>query len=902
MSDFITVAQCLAPNVMAKTWRKDGGIDGYSRALQFKFKNIPVADIRALDRVLRKLADTPDRCALRGEFLGDDAPGKGQKAGYFSREKINFEPAAHHWIMLDVDKFKCLVADPDEDPEAALREYIFTVLPEEFHGASFSWHLSGSFGHPSTAGVLKAHLWFWLETPYHEEALTAWGRTFQGQVDVSVFRRVQPLYTANPVMADGVVDPVPARSGFAEGVFGDTVPLVIEQKVLARAEVERRASESKGADDHYPDPRLKAGPIGAFCRAFHPILAAAERFLPGAFSLDDGSERRLTWHRGGGSASGAFLAGDDCYIVNTHNTDPHRNRAANAFDLVRVEMFGDLDDDPENWAKDAELPQQKASYKAMMAWAATLPEVRQEMAQTVVTAAGEWADKIRAATDVADLRGVIATGIQEDKRLERIDRDVLLPVMQAKLTELAGVPVSRPAARELVRALPRAREVHSQVAAGAPDWIQDWVFCTNGDIFFNMRSKQKTSTQGFNVLQAARMAPFANEDGKQPPASYMAVNVWHIDTVDQIAYLPQFVTDRVFEFDGVRYANSYMPGGCQEESDTEDGRAAVAYIEAHLARMLPNEREREILLAWIAYCVKEPGKKIRWSPYLCGSPGDGKSFLLDMLRGLLGPANVGVVNGRTLESSFTGWASGRCVNGIEEMKQHGHNRFDSMNNLKTYVSNDFIEVHQKGKDPFWVLNVTNYLLLSNYMDGAPVDDGDRRLFFLRSALGKEEVKALSEAGHYAKLFDLMRAHLGDIRRWLVSRPAHPDFQPDGRAPETAAREQAIELSKSDLEMAVEDILHDGAPGVCRHILSVPHLNAALEAAGVTKLHGRSVASLLSNMGMEAIGFQKWPTGSKKGVRLWANGAAKGFSSNLQKFHGLRHFLDATLTDDLSVKQ
>ena len=45
-----------------------------------------------------------------------------------------------------------------------------------------------------------------------------------------------------------------------------------------------------------------------------------------------------------GSTNGGLVAYDDKFAYSHHGTDPVGNQLANAFDLVRIHLFGDLDD------------------------------------------------------------------------------------------------------------------------------------------------------------------------------------------------------------------------------------------------------------------------------------------------------------------------------------------------------------------------------------------------------------------------------------------------------------------------------------------------------------------------------------------------------------------------------
>jgi hypothetical protein len=294
---------------------------------------------------------------------------------------------------------------------------------------------------------------------------------------------------------------------------------------------------------------------------------------------------------------------------------------------------------------------------------------------------------------------------------------------------------------------------------------------------------------------------------------------------------------------------------------------AVETVRRHFELYLGDGREQELLVSWLAHNVQHPGVKIRWAPYIHGVPGDGKSFFSELVGIAMGGQNVRSLNGSTLESNFTDWAVGYALVAIEEMKQHGHNRYDIMNRLKPFITNTSIEIHPKGKASYTAPNVSNYIIFSNYLDGAPVDEGDRRYMFLSSPLTTADAQRMTREGYFASLFGAVRSHPGAIRKWLLDQPLHPEFDANGRAPDTAVKRTVIELSKSDLELAAEDLIEEGAEGVCAEVISSAHLTRALEARGLEKPATNRVSTLLTKLGfrMAFEGTRKWRGTS---CRVW----------------------------------
>lgn len=234
--DTITVLTSRGP-LLTKRWCADGTIEPYGTAKRFAIEQHRVANIEELSAILRSLEAKPRSCIIRGRPNGTPNP-----EGL--RQNIYFDDTPLRAILIDSDKYVPPLLDPVHEAEAAIEEFIRERLPAAFHSASYHWQLSSSAGHPSKAGTLRVHLWFWLAEPRNGAELNAWSRTakLEAAIDTAVFRPVQPHYTAAPVFDDGVTDPVPRRSGFVRKE-SDSVSLELDAATLAAVDTERAAIE-----------------------------------------------------------------------------------------------------------------------------------------------------------------------------------------------------------------------------------------------------------------------------------------------------------------------------------------------------------------------------------------------------------------------------------------------------------------------------------------------------------------------------------------------------------------------------------------------------------------------------------------------------------------------------------
>lgn len=110
------------------------------------------------------------------------------------------------------------------------------------------------------------------------------------------------------------------------------------------------------------DPAEKPGIVGLFCRTYD-IPSAIDTFLPEVYV--EGDKGRYTFVAGS-TADGAVLYDDGAFMYSHHGTDPCGGKLVNAFDLVRIHLFGDLDDKSDD---DTDITK-TASYKRMCEFAA----------------------------------------------------------------------------------------------------------------------------------------------------------------------------------------------------------------------------------------------------------------------------------------------------------------------------------------------------------------------------------------------------------------------------------------------------------------------------------------------------------------------------------------------------
>lgn len=117
------------------------------------------------------------------------------------------------------------------------------------------------------------------------------------------------------------------------------------------------------------DPFTKGGMVGAFCRAYS-LEEAIEVFLSDIYAPSLMADR---YDYSLADSTAGVIIYNNKYVYSHHATDPACGKLCNAFDLVRIHKFGDLDED-------ADGKKQLPSYKAMIDFCMEDEKVKRQLA------------------------------------------------------------------------------------------------------------------------------------------------------------------------------------------------------------------------------------------------------------------------------------------------------------------------------------------------------------------------------------------------------------------------------------------------------------------------------------------------------------------------------------------
>lgn len=103
------------------------------------------------------------------------------------------------------------------------------------------------------------------------------------------------------------------------------------------------------------NPREKKGIIGAFCRCYD-VPSAIDKFLGEVYEPCLNSANVRYTYKLGSTSAGVVIYGNGDFAYSNHATDIASGQLCNAFDLVRLHLFHDLDEDADPNTPVAKLP------------------------------------------------------------------------------------------------------------------------------------------------------------------------------------------------------------------------------------------------------------------------------------------------------------------------------------------------------------------------------------------------------------------------------------------------------------------------------------------------------------------------------------------------------------------
>ncbi|MCA9458216.1 MAG: hypothetical protein KC587_16240 [Nitrospira sp.] len=222
----------------------------------------------------------------------------------------------------------------------------------------------------------------------------------------------------------------------------------------------------------------------------------------------------------------------------------------------------------------------------------------------------------------------------------------------------------------------------------------------------------------------------------------------------------------------------------------------------HMQYLIPDQKERDFVLDYLAYLVQFPGQKIHFALVLQGIQGTGKSFLGQLMEDIIGEGNTNRPSNEELHSPWTTWQRQAQLVIVEELMSYG--RQELINKLKPVITDETIQIQEKYRNTYTLDNCLNFLMFTNYKDALKIERNDRRFFVVFSPARPNSKE------YYIDLFKFLR---GDgpayVAHWLGQRDLS-SFHPKGVAPLTAAKLEMRQAAMDEVHQVLSELVDNSA--------------------------------------------------------------------------------------------
>ncbi len=311
---------------------------------------------------------------------------------------------------------------------------------------------------------------------------------------------------------------------------------------------------------------------------------------------------------------------------------------------------------------------------------------------------------------------------------------------------------------------------------------------------------------------------------------------------DEPCFDPTTGWESVIERGGVTYANTYR------EIETPRKPGDASRFLGQLSKLLPNELDQRIMLAYMAAVVQHKGVKFQWCPLVQGVEGNGKTLLTSVLFAAIGDRYSHTPRAHDLDSKFNSWLMGKIIVGIEDIYVPS-GRQEVLEVLKPMISNSSAGIRAMNADEETAQICCNFMINSNHRDAIAKTENDRRfaVFFTAQQCAADLARDGMDGDYFPSIYKWLRSDGFAIVHDFLATYAIPDeLNPalGHRAPRTSTHVETIAAGLSPLAQEISDIIAEGRPGYRSNWVSRTMLKRDLDRGrGSVRTHQKILEQL-----------------------------------------------------------
>lgn len=354
------------------------------------------------------------------------------------------------------------------------------------------------------------------------------------------------------------------------------------------------------------------------------------------------------------------------------------------------------------------------------------------------------------------------------------------------------------------------------------------VFTPSGAL---LKSEQFNATYGGYVFQLE-----SNASGKTTRKAWEAFTesqAIRYPKAEATCFRPLLEPGQLITHDGRVLVNSYIP------IPTPRTKGDATPFLVHLAKVLPNEQDRAILLAYMAACIQHKGIKFQWAPLIQGTPGNGKSLFTWCVAAAIGEKYTHLPPANEIAEKYNDWLFGRLFIGVEDIYVPEHKK-EVIQVLLPMITNKRLAMRAMQQGQVMGDVYANFILNANLKDAVRKSRNDRRfaVFYTAQQTAEDIVRDGMGGKYFPNLYKWLD---GDgyaiVADYLESYAIPDELNPAGechRAPQTSSTEEAISASMGGVEQEILEAIEEGRPGFAGGWISSMALERMLQASRMAR--------------------------------------------------------------------
>lgn len=336
-----------------------------------------------------------------------------------------------------------------------------------------------------------------------------------------------------------------------------------------------------------------------------------------------------------------------------------------------------------------------------------------------------------------------------------------------------------------------------------------------------------------------------------------------------VCFKPECDPGQIVKTESSMLVNTYVP------VDTPRKEGDATPFLTHIAKLLPDERDRTILISYMAACIQYKGIKFQWAPLIQGTEGNGKTLFTRCVAFAIGKKYTHWPKAADLDNKFNGWLLYALFIAVEDIYVSSHRR-EVIEAIKPMITGgDGLEIQLKGVDQVSADICCNFMFNSNHKDAIETNQNQRRFAIFHTAQQTvDDIKRDGMDGDYfPNLYDWLKADgYAIVANYLETYQIPDELNPATkchRAPVTSSTESAIQSSMGDAEILITDAIDNDLLGFRGGIVWTKSAIELLRDNG-KNIHTRALSRVLEN-----IGYIKHPAADGSG-RIKINGRRERF--------------------------